>query len=1385
MFLRLRGSDRILRSGTRLMNNGSPLSTSRLRGVENSGQQFNGTIDEGSPVIRRKPLPNLVHHIDFVDDTQTYEAEVDEESDDDEDDEDEKIFKTPVILPAINLQIETHLNEIRGGQGNIMDAQTTSLSSPTSPQSSTLTKVETQIFIPYENDLITINDVHKNVYMGWVLQQFFNRVGNGLIVTTSLISQCDLRFLYLGRTLDFSKTLGENCVPMGAQITLCGRLRGGVIPTPTKSPSKRVQTQNNSFISLDSSSSSSSQHHTSSQKAQSYLKESANKDDDEDDDSDEDDEDDKDDDSSSNSEEEEEEREEEKESRKQVRTCPFDHCQFKCKRKNNTVAMTSHLNSSIHATDRQKPNQKGVFEEFCRETGKEMCPKCHRILTKLGNGRNQRFHPCIVPAIGRNEETVENEPTDKQTGQLSVREWCMLIANLLIDYRTLYLDNEDRLHDKVQVLLRIIKNPRKTLDHQRKPWNEDGEDEEALQHIRDTYKALKFLQEGHASKALACISGKGISLLSTPGVVENIRSKYPQGEDDPIYPDNYADKEKVPKFEVAELKKLLDSKSKHVSGGLDGWKYDDFKVLFKKIQANGEKWKINIDHTYEGLLYIAQDIAEGKFDSSHNPFLTEIHSFLNMRRGCAITKKKGNIDGSGVDIRPLGIGQTLCQIAAGLLWKHPLIQAKFHEVIGKLCDVAHGTKGACEIVKHAVYGAMMTHPHWVAVKLDIKNAFNEIFRQAIIDLIARRIPELGCFDKFNYHELIIRFIDGMSDKLDVRQKSGLAQGCPHSGPLFSAAVAYFATNPTLEQHPRVGKCGISDDTVFYGEVNEVFAAIDTFVLLLRQLGLEIQGAKSVAYCPNGNETIRHHCEERGYKMEDGIVVGGSYIGKTPWVDARVGEDLDKMEANALQKILVLQQEGARLGKDKVLQKALYLLRLCFAPSVIIHLLRTIPPSIMKPHAQRFDKMVYRSLRQMLGDASDHTEINTLRGRFISMAAQLSPKDGGFGLTSAEDLSPYAFVASHLLVGKYVKDMYDRFLDVTDNEAERYFPEVHQLLQDGLLKDVPDFKDWESSNIFHSLELKAQKRIMAMIRPRLLQNVLNIAPNPSSKVQLFSQGGEGGQIMYADPSKYNQGIEDELAKIIYRRRAFMDQCDRDPDTQQECPECNGRTPGANFIDATLSHALVCGRLGQGNLRGMRQGRHFRTTLMLTKLLKQAAAKGIARSTIMREAVVEESNGWNRRLPVPVNPEAHRSDIRVTTNGVDTHYDLIITAASIYNTAHDGCVTKAGVAASWAYNYKVNRYNRHYYVPEKRLHPIAIEFDGRWHPQSRQAVKDFMRTELTDGNTFHEENLSWNMDSLLKVIAVSLARERAKAILKLQQNLRIYPHEEIREVLTQEQ
>jgi len=62
---------------------------------------------------------------------------------------------------------------------------------------------------------------------------------------------------------------------------------------------------------------------------------------------------------------------------------------------------------------------------------------------------------------------------------------------------------------------------------------------------------------------------------------------------------------------------------------------------------------------------------------------------------------------------------------------------------------------------------------------------------------------------------------------------------------------------------------------------------------------------------------------------------------------------------------------------------------------------------------------------------------------------------------------------------------------------------------------------------------------------------------------------------------------------------------------------------------------------------------------------------------------------------------------------------------------------------------------------------------------------MKVELTNGNTLDSENLSWHMDRLFKAITVSLAKKRARAIFKLQENLKAFPHEELLEVLTQDQ
>ena len=51
-----------------------------------------------------------------------------------------------------------------------------------------------------------------------------------------------------------------------------------------------------------------------------------------------------------------------------------------------------------------------------------------------------------------------------------------------------------------------------------------------------------------------------------------------------------------------------------------------------------------------------------------------------------------------------------------------------------------------------------------------------------------------------------------------------------------------------------------------------------------------------------------------------------------------------------------------------------------------------------------------------------------------------------------------------LIGKEVKDMYDRFMPVIDEEAKDYFPELHELIETRvLLKDVPEFKELKTYN----------------------------------------------------------------------------------------------------------------------------------------------------------------------------------------------------------------------------------------------------------------------------------------------------------------------------------
>ena len=63
------------------------------------------------------------------------------------------------------------------------------------------------------------------------------------------------------------------------------------------------------------------------------------------------------------------------------------------------------------------------------------------------------------------------------------------------------------------------------------------------------------------------------------------------------------------------------------------------------------------------------------------------------------------------------------------------------------------------------------------------------------------------------------------------------------------------------------------------------------------------------------------------------------------------------------------------------------------------------------------------------------------------------------------------------------------MPIINEDAQDYFPELHELIENrGLPKDVPDFKELKTSDIFNAFELWAQKRIMVKSHPSQLKNI---------------------------------------------------------------------------------------------------------------------------------------------------------------------------------------------------------------------------------------------------------------------------------------------------------
>jgi len=253
-------------------------------------------------------------------------------------------------------------------------------------------------------------------------------------------------------------------------------------------------------------------------------------------------------------------------------------------------------------------------------------------------------------------------------------------------------------------------------------------------------------------------------------------------------------------------------------------------------------------------------------------------------------------------------------------------------------QVANGTKGGAEIkhnlIQMLLHGEMAPAPPedgeldddpFVIISIDLKNAFNELDRQAIVDLVSgdygdrtydqghisadspaegkRKLPNThaGHWPCFKSHYggkarmALVNPADGSTDIVWCTQ--GVQQGDVIAGATFNAAVHIIAGS-VMSRHEAL-LAGFADNLDTVGRCSQAFPAVKDLITSLEEVGLRVNINESCMYAP------AYHASQAPPKAYlDAMQVPG--MPKIPWA----GKD------NGLKLV------GFPLGPDAFIHEAL-------------------------------------------------------------------------------------------------------------------------------------------------------------------------------------------------------------------------------------------------------------------------------------------------------------------------------------------------------------------------------------------------------------------------------------------------------------------------------
>ena len=647
------------------------------------------------------------------------------------------------------------------------------------------------------------------------------------------------------------------------------------------------------------------------------------------------------------------------------------------------------------------------------------------------------------------------------------------------------------------------------------------------------------LADGDVRGAIRLLASSDVIAQQSDEVVECLQRKHPPSPPDLNLPPCPDESTRAPPVTEADVTAAITSFDTGSSAGMDGLRPAHLKDL--TARSAGEAGC----RLTTALTKLVRTALSGEIPPAARAAFYGA-SLLALRKS----------DGG---IRPIAVGSTYRRLASKVGLR-PLSAQLGQEL--RPIQLGFGTPGGCEAAVHATrqFYQNMTEDT-VAVKIDMRNAFNTVRRDQFLRAAREHAPDIYPLLWQAYSQPTPLYYGST----EIPSASGIQQGDPCGPALFSLAIHPIASDVTSSFN-----CWYLDDGTIGGDVDSVCSDLERLIPAMAGIGLVLNHSKCEIILPeNAPEEKRSAATDKIHR----IIPGAAVLNR---------HELKALGAPITEAAAELVMEEKREELERMLERlqhldahsAFFLLRNSLWLPKLQYLLRSSPlyrqPELLRP--------LDNSLRTAL------TTIANVRFEDCSWKQAVLPtRYGGLGLRSTVDVSLPSYVASLHSCQQVICSMLPAHLLPSVNSEREVAVEDWRAIAG--VSETPQG------------DAKGQQRAWdSVIAERYRESLLSEA-NQFARARLLSASTpESGAWLRAIPSA-NLGtlLDNETLRVSIAMRIGADVC-----SPHQC-KCGAAA------DIKGYHALTC-RLSAG-----RHPRHTALNDVVRRSLQSAGIPSITEPT----------------------------------------------------------------------------------------------------------------------------------------------------------------------------